>query len=198
MKHPLKGETAMKKFVCLVVTFGIMLSAVGVMPAAAEATSFNDMDYVLLLLQIVVSGEEFDEDCLSNFDLNGDGTVNSVDALIAAKEALGISEWSPRPKAPEALSLETENQIKQDWVNGYGVPNPDDYIDDVHINYYGTYNGYVAFYIEDNYHGYPGGMTGDVQMWKNGVFVQVMVAYGQGLITWRDLWDIKYYHNSEI
>jgi hypothetical protein len=207
----------MKKFVCLVVTFGIMLSAVGAMPSTAETPTFNDIDYVLLLLQIAVSGEDFDEEQLSNFDLNGDGTVNSVDALIAAKEALGISEWTPKPKAPATLSAELENQIKQDYLDNrraedlqFDERHPDATSDNVYIREYnGAYNGCVAIMISCyEYHALMPSedivagvriMYADsdyIKVWNDGIFYRLKPAYDQGLLTRDDIKNIVYHHHK--
>jgi|GEM_PF-2538974 hypothetical protein len=82
----------MKKIVSLILSVCLMFAAVGVMPAAAEATSFNDMNDVLLLLKLVVSCENFNDEQIAIYDLNCDGRVGAADALIAMKEVLSVSE----------------------------------------------------------------------------------------------------------
>ena len=64
-------------------------------------------------------------------------------------------DFEPRPKTPEILSAKIEKAIKQTWLDEW-IESDEWYIENgklsaVHIKYYGTYNGYVAIMMHDDY-----------------------------------------------
>ena len=118
--------------------------------------------------------------------------------------------YTPRPKNPPTLSETQKAKIKEDWISGYINPEPQHTADEVKIKYYGTYNGYIALTITDNYYGYPAevvdenidgiifhNLTGfGICIWDNGNTISLRSAYGQGLLSSRDLQDIEYYYRN--
>ncbi len=120
---------------------------------------------------------------------------------------------TPTPKDPMELSAQQETIIKSSWVSKYTDPEPQHTVDAVTITYYGTYNGYIALTIEDNYWGYPGVVWDEevggvvfknltcfgVQLWKDGKIDSLGGAYLNSKIDELDLKDIAYYwHNRGL
>ena len=120
--------------------------------------------------------------------------------------------FTPKPKTPAQLSAKQEAEIKQCWVSLYVDPELEHTVDAVEITYYGTYNGYVALIIKDNYwvhltaHSeeeiagvlfeYP--TSNCIQLWKNGEFFEVAQVYKNGKITQTDVQNIAYYYSNRL
>lgn len=89
-------------------------------------------------------------------------------------DASCFEDFVPVDKTPEKLSAETEEKIKQAYVSNVLTFSeyPDAGTTDVSIyGYYGTYNGYTAVMINDNYHSYNGRLS------KNYIAIQSFVPF---------------------
>ena len=121
------------------------------------------------------------------------------------------TKYVPEIENLEPLSAKQEAEIKDYWVSRFINPEPQHTADAVKITYYGTYNGYIALTIKDNYWSYPGlvwdeeiaGIQFDnfsgfgIKLWKNGEMLELETAYEQGILTQVDLRDIEYYYSGD-
>ncbi|MDR3013694.1 MAG: hypothetical protein LBU70_10900 [Chitinispirillales bacterium] len=90
-----------------------------------------------------------------------------------------------------------ETQIKQDWLEQFGSSLST-------VNYYGTHNGYVAFFL-------PGadavvvtveiagtifryGSDGTIYLWRDGSFYDMIDAYEQGLVNSENISELAEIH----
>jgi hypothetical protein len=107
---------------------------------------------------------------------------------------------------PPKLDPLVEKQIIQDWLEQYPDFLEQYYWEFMTIPYYGTHNGYVAFYI-------PGMLdvivnfklagtifrfwnNCKIYLWKDGFFFEIIDAYLLGLITSEDISLIGDYHRT--
>lgn len=101
----------------------------------------------------------------------------------------------------KGLSSKLQTQIKQDWQTQYGSELSI-------INYYGTHNDYVAFFM-------PGandvvtnvkvagtifkyGNNWTIYLWKNGSSYDMIAAYQQGLLTSDNISKIGDFHRKSM
>jgi len=112
----------------------------------------------------------------------------------------------------ECLSIETEKQIRQTYLDMLNKNNPngplftiENYEFDLIPDYYGTYKGAVVmgkhgdldanFYskVADTlFAGFGGGL---IDVWKDGKFYALHEAYEQKLLIQEDIRNIAYFHN---
>ena len=162
-----------------------------------------------------------DELCIEFFNTSINCASVETVALIEVKKAdvVHVQQITcftqafpgPRPKDPATLSTVIENQIEEDWLNKdpeYWSPGHEV----TRINYYGTYNDWIAVKIYDNFSDGPTmslvqnvdgivfgfNIISTIHMWKSGDFLRFHEAYEQGLITRENLMDIAYYHHSVL
>ena len=221
-----------KKYLALLLTFALLAT-----PATAtdeivcgdinDDGVVNSLDALIGLKKVIgvdVPGDQTPDGWEIRGDVDGDVeitindvfyilmfTVDKVGQLPVDGDPLGNGEYVPHPKNPAVLSAELEERIKEDWGSEYTNPEPQHNVSAVDIRYYGTYSGWVAFYIWDNYHGYPDVMVHwnidgvifynyqhpEIYLWKDGEFFPVGFAYVEELITRKNLIDIAYYYNLE-
>lgn len=138
-------------------------------------------------------------------------TSTKKPTTTTTKPTTTTTKYVPEIKNLVTLSAKQEAEIKDYWVSRYVDPEPQHTADAVEIIYYGTYNGYVALTIVDNYWCYPavcwddnvGGyllkdLTGfGVRLWKDGEIIDLQAAYDRELITNYDCRDIAYYYRCE-
>ena len=124
-------------------------------------------------------------------------------------------EFVPEPLSPEALSVETENQIKQDYFDWLGDSKISSYkltVEDMRSCYCGTYNDYIAVilgFVTEEPIPNPGanpsptfiagvefifGWNTSYFVWKDGQFTSWSDAYEQGLLSKKDIRSIHYYY----
>ena len=154
---------------------------------------------------ITSSNEESSETASSSLP-----TQNSPESTSSTQIS---TQYTPKPKDPEKLSADTEKKIKEDYVAWWNKLYEDDFIDvsDVMIDeYLGTYNGGEVFRItldhlayldwieEENIAGYDLYFPSSAPFYfhKNAEFYSIKDAYNKGLITKRDVRDIKWYLND--
>lgn len=154
---------------------------------------------------ITSSNEESSETASSSLP-----TQNSPESTSSTQIS---TQYTPKPKDPEKLSADTEKKIKEDYVAWWNKSYEDDFIevsDVMIIEYYGTYSGGETVMIavdgyetpcvveEKNIAGYniwfPSG--GSIYIHKDVNFYSIEDAYNKGLITKRDVRDIKWYLND--
>ena len=173
---------------------------IGVLKVTAILSAFT------MLLAFAGCGEE---DIGESGSGAGDGTTTASSAVTESTAG-----------NTKTLSTEVENQVKQTYfdylcdrydIKSDPIVYPNAGIDDVWIyKYYGTYNGFVAvmmgnnfvdyhdleedIYIDDILIRYPNSNT--IKLWKEKVFYDLKSAFEQGLISKNDLQDIAYFQNK--
>ena len=98
--------------------------------------------------------EAFDNEWLTHEDLQSLSYYYSFKVVDGGSNK--DEDFVPKPKDPELIDRSTEKAIKQSYLTENKIKKdfPFASIDRIHVEYFGTYNGYIAVIVSDDYYGY--------------------------------------------